>query len=143
MRKRLGYQVSRLARAMKSRLENQLIEHDMTRVKWVVLCGIVYDNSDSPSALAHYVGISRPAISRLLKTMETEGLIERSLMNNDGRSRRLKVTDHGQRKLEVCTPIAQRNTEHFANKLSEAQLNELQASLEILLENEAVLPEPA
>jgi DNA-binding MarR family transcriptional regulator len=47
----------------------------------------------TPSELADYIGITRPAASRLLKRMEARGFVTRASGDGDGRSVDLGLTD--------------------------------------------------
>ena len=62
---------------------------------WCVLTGVGYDGVTNPSELADYIGITRPATSRLLRTMETRGLLERSYGGNDGRMIEVRLSARG------------------------------------------------
>lgn len=53
-----------------------------------------------PSRLALDSGMSRQAVSALLKTLESEGLVQRQAAVDDGRSVLLSLTDEGHRRLE-------------------------------------------
>ncbi|WP_342074926.1 MarR family winged helix-turn-helix transcriptional regulator [Yoonia sp. SS1-5] len=134
---RLGFKLTRLSRLMQGRLEAGLAEHDLTRLKWCILSGVGIEGHNAPSELADHIGITRPAISRLLKAMIKDGLIERSLVEDDGRSRQISVTALGSKKLDACWPMVEANQEHFLNKLSEAQKDALNDALRDMIAGEA------
>ena len=73
LHQRLGYKVSRLSRIMQSRLERLIAEQGLTRLMWCVLTGIGDEGVSTPSELADYIGITRPATSRLLREMGGQG----------------------------------------------------------------------
>lgn len=133
---RLGYRLSRLSRLMQTKLERDLAPHNMNRLKWCVLSGIALEGLSSPSDLAAHIGITRPAISRLLKAMEKEGLIERSLAIEDGRAREIQVTELGREKVAVCWPLVNFNDRHFVGKLPAEQLAQLFLALDELTRGE-------
>ncbi len=53
-----------------------------------------------PSKLATESGMSRQAVSALAKTLTSDGLIERTTVEGDGRSIVLSLTEHGKRRLD-------------------------------------------
>lgn len=120
LHERLGYRVSRLARIMQTRLEAVLAEEDLTRMSWLVLTGIGEDDVRSPSELAEYIGITRPAASRLLKRMEARGFVRRMDGETDGRSVGLALTEAGEAVLLRARPRVDAMTAHFAAKVDGA-----------------------
>lgn len=53
-----------------------------------------------PSRLAELSGMSRQAVSSLVKTLEADGLVARRAVDHDGRSVRLSLTPEGERRIE-------------------------------------------
>lgn len=135
---RLGYKLSRLSRIVQSRLDTELTKHDLTRLKWCVLSSVELEDHNSPSDLADHIGITRPAISRLLKAMIKSGLIERKLTDEDGRSRKINVTDTGRKKISACRPFVEQNQEYFLSKLSYEQRDALDQALSDMIAGEVV-----
>lgn len=133
---RLGFKLSRLSRLMQVRLDTELARHDLSRLKWCVLSGVELERHDSPSELANHIGITRPAVSRLLKAMIGDGLIERSLTEEDGRSRKINVTALGRQKVAACWPFVEQNQQYFLNKLTSEQRDALNQALHDLISGE-------
>lgn len=122
LHERFGFQLSRLSKLVQSNLEASLAQHALSRMQWYVLSGVEIEKHCSPSELAEYMGVSRPAISRMLKNMEKDNLIERKLMDTDGRTRLLSVTDTGRTKLSLCWKHIQETDRHFLRKLSNDEI---------------------
>jgi MarR family transcriptional regulator, transcriptional regulator for hemolysin len=120
---RLGYKVSRLARLMQGRLERGLAPLGLTRLMWCVLTGIGDESVDTPSELATYLGITRPATSRLLRELEGKGLLRRDGHEEDGRGRRLALTPHGHGVVEAARWAVADTRAHFATKLAQGELD--------------------
>ena len=133
---RLGYRVSRLARIMQTQLEAVLAEDGLTRMMWLVLTGLGEDGVRTPSELADYIGITRPAASRLLKRMEERGFVLRAEGDGDGRSVDLGLTDTGRAVLARARPQVDAMTAHFVNKLDGATYAALMNGLAGLAEGE-------
>lgn len=136
----LEYKLSKLSSMIQSRIESRLDRHGLTRAQWMALTGVEVEKKCSPSELAAHVGVSRPAISRMLKQMESDGLIERSLLGVDGRTRQLTITELGRQKINHCWPHIQAIEQYFINKLTEGQADGLSVAIDKLLlgENEAL-----
>ncbi len=135
---RIGFRVTRLARIMEARLEKQIGEHGITRLMWCVLRGVGMEDVNTPSALADYICIARPAISRLLKTMEKKGLLERNGTDADGRYTQVCLTTKGKQKMDLCYVLVRDLNEHFSNKLQPQAYDDLMQMIDVLTEGENV-----
>ena len=136
LHERIGYKVSLLSRLMEARLESMMAEHDVTRLMWCVLSGVGLEDVNTPSALADYIGITRPAVSRLLKTMEQRGWLERSGHDTDGRGIAVFLTKTGRQKLDACRPLVEELNAHFTSKLSGEDLAHFSSLIDRLAEGE-------
>ncbi|SIO11291.1 MarR family winged helix-turn-helix transcriptional regulator [Vannielia litorea] len=136
LRQQIGFKLSRTARLMQQRLEATLATQGLTRLTWCVLSSIGLENRSSPSGIADNLGVTRPMLSRLIKAMSRDGLIEVTLDQNDGRNRQLSLTAEGEAKLRACHPLVQENNAHFSRKLSAKQMQSLHALIDRLIEGE-------
>ncbi len=136
LHERFGYKMSKLARQMQSRLEPGLEKHGITRVQWVALSSIEIEKMCTPSDLADHIGVSRPAISRLLKQMESLDLIQRSLIGEDARTRQLSLTDKGRDALNACWPHIHETDQYYLDKLTEEEQNALTQAMTSLMVGE-------
>ena len=135
---RLGFKITLLARIMETRLEKQLSEHGVTRLMWCVLRGVGMENVNTPSKLADYVCIARPAVSRLLKTMEERRLLRRSGTSGDKRYTEVELTELGHEKMKACHVLVRHMNEHFAGKLDAGTYEVLMSAIDRLTEDEQV-----
>lgn len=133
---RIGFKVTRLARLMEARLEEQIGEHGITRLMWCVLRGVGMEGVTTPSALAGYICIARPAISRLLKSMEEKGLLERNGTQGDGRYTQIRLTEQGERKMRLCHVLVQDLNAHFTAKLGAQACSDFMKTIDLLTEGE-------
>jgi len=136
LHQRFEYKINKLARLMQNRLEVGLEKHGITRVQWIALTAIEIEDKSSPSDLAEHIGVSRPAISRMLKLMESISLIERSLIGSDGRTRQLTLTDKGRQCMVKCWPHVQETEQYFLDKVSETQREALDLAAQALMRGE-------
>ncbi|WP_373635109.1 MarR family winged helix-turn-helix transcriptional regulator [Yoonia sp. SS1-5] len=132
-----GYRLSRISRLIQTRLESQLAEIGLTRMKWCVLASIGLSKISTSSELADYIGVTRQATSRVLVQMRKEGLIDQVLDALDGRSRLLKLTPKGIDLLNQCVPMVEKNRARFLDKLSKSQRKEFDRFIDIILEGES------
>ncbi len=135
---RVGFKVTLLARIMEARLEKQLSQHGVTRLMWCVLRGAGMENVNTPSGLAEYICIARPAISRLLKDMEKRGYVERSGIEGDKRLTEVTLTELGIEKMKTCHVLVRELNGHFANKLDPETFDILMAAIDKMTDGENV-----
>ncbi len=133
---RIGFKVTRLARLMEARLEGQLEEHGITRLMWCVLRGVGMEGVTTPSALAGYICIARPAISRLLKNMEHKGLLVRKSTGADGRYTEVCLTAKGKQTMEACHVLVQELNAHFSEKLAPQTYEDFMQAVDTLTDGE-------
>jgi MarR family transcriptional regulator, transcriptional regulator for hemolysin len=132
LHKRLGYRVSRLSRIMQGRLERILGDHRITRLAWCALTGIGEEGVSTPSELAAYIGITRPATSRLLRDLEARGLVARTNGSADGRSVTVSLTEKGNAITREARVLVDEMNRHFKSKLEPEHLAQVLRGLEIL-----------
>jgi DNA-binding MarR family transcriptional regulator len=124
---------------MEARLEKQLSAHGVTRLIWCVLRGVGMENVTTPSALADYICIARPAISRLLKDMEARGFIVRTGDVKDKRGKEVSLTVLGEETMQTCHVLVKELNDHFARKLKPASFEALMGMIDALTEGEDVV----
>jgi DNA-binding MarR family transcriptional regulator len=114
---RLGYRVSRLSRTMQARLDRCISKYGITR-------------------LADDIGITLPATSRLLRTMETRGLLERSYGGNDGRMIEVRLSARGAEVLALARKGVDAVNDHFTAKLTPEEMQQFLNAVEKLTADE-------
>jgi len=60
---------------------------------------------DTLGALAERTGLDQSTLSRNLRALETAGLVEIAIAENDQRRRAVWLTEQGARKLEAAIPV--------------------------------------
>ncbi|MDZ4135534.1 MAG: MarR family transcriptional regulator [Paracoccaceae bacterium] len=134
---RLGYRISRLSRLMQARLEAGIAEQGLTRLMWCVLTGIGDEDVTAPSDLAAYVGVTRPAMSRLLTTLERKGYVARGPGHSqDGRAVNLALTEAGHQAKRAARVHVDAQNSYFQAKLLPGENAALMAALATLAAGE-------
>ncbi|PQO23254.1 transcriptional regulator [Rhodobacteraceae bacterium WD3A24] len=137
LHKRLGYRVSRLSRILQNKLESLIAEHGLTRLMWCVLTGVGEEGVNTPSALADYIGVTRPAASRLLRSLEARGyLVRRNGNGPDGRAVRVELTEQGAAVTRATRARVDALNEHFRAKLAPEHFEAVMSGLALLAEGE-------
>lgn len=133
----VGHHVTRAARIVERRVENNLRSFGLTRVGWCVLLAVAEEGKKNPSDIAEFVGIDRTATSRALRVLENEGLIGREMGRDDRRTTEVKLTPKGDELFRTVLPACRDANNHFHAKLSDDELETLRVLLAKLTEGEA------
>lgn len=136
----LGFRMSRAARIQERRLDQGLKRLGLTRITWCVLLAVGNEDLRQPSGIAAFVGVDRSAISRSLRQMEAAGLIGRTAGQDDGRKRAVILTSKGEGCLRRGTPLAIANNAAMLERLGKADVEQMKALLDRLIEGAPALP---
>ena len=132
----LGYQVSLTARVLERNFEQSIKLIDLNRTNWTVLLSVNKPEINSPSQIAEFIGIDRTATSRALRQLDSDGLVQRLSGEKDKRTRQVELTTKGRELLAKSLPYAQANAQHFSQKLTDDERDQLVRILVKLRENE-------
>jgi MarR family transcriptional regulator for hemolysin len=106
-RDRIGFDLSRMARLWRSRLDERLAPLGLTQAKWVILLHLSQGDGCLPQReLVDRVGVEGPTLVRVLDGLERMGLIERRDCPTDRRAKTVHLTAAGQPMLGEITRIA-------------------------------------
>ena len=83
-----------------------------------LMAQIAVMTDDTLGALARRTGLDQSTLSRNLRTLEGEGLIEIAVVETDLRRRAVWLTETGARRLEVAIPVWRRAHARLAKLLS-------------------------
>ena len=85
-----------------SRMYNQLgVNLDLGSAKGFVLLNIDPDNGTPSTKIAPLIGMEARSLSRILKTLEVEGLVTREADLSDKRVTRIQLTTKGHKQREI------------------------------------------
>ncbi|WP_069300886.1 MarR family winged helix-turn-helix transcriptional regulator [Neptunicoccus sediminis] len=128
----LGYRLTIAARSNNASFDADLSQIGLTRQMWCVLIAVGEQGITTPSGIADYIGIIRPATSRTLKQMEKNGLLRRVSGTTDKRTTTVELTAEGQDSLALSLPFAQKQRDHVEKCLSPEEQVTLSALLQKL-----------
>lgn len=89
----LSFHASRLSMALRREQMLALKPFQLTPEQWQVLAVLWEFDTVSQSDLAAITLRDEPSISRMVRTMETNGWVERNIDKTDGRTRRIRPTN--------------------------------------------------
>lgn len=120
----------RAREAVMGRFRVILREHGLTEQQWRVLRAL--NAAGEPlraSELADRTFISMPSLSRLLKTLETRGAIERTAHQEDLRVAQLSISKGGKDLVAIIGPQTEHTYGEIAELVGEHELEQLQRLL--------------
>lgn len=113
------FKLERLARLMRQQGHGQFQGKGLVPVQWEALRYLARANvlSNSPGALARYLGATKGTVSQTLLSLEKKGLISKSTRGDDARSVVLTLTEQGHALLaEDSQLILERDIENLSDK---------------------------
>ncbi len=108
----------------------------LTSSRWILL-GTIADLDEPPGIgkLSEHAMLSPQAVSRMVTTMEGEGLVERVRANHDARAVLVRLTPAGRAAAERTHQLTERFRGPFLAGCDDARIARIAADLEHLTEN--------
>ena len=127
---------SRLAaRRISQFLDRAVEECGLSGAQLGLMAQIAAADDDTLGALARRSGLDQSTLSRNLRTLEAEGLVEIAAVENELRRRAVWLTETGARRLEAAVPLW-RSAHHKLAKILNADLAlRLAKGTELLVES--------
>ncbi len=120
MKKTFDYHIKSTWHLLSKMYNLKAMQHDISQVIGYVLINIEKEGTPV-SRLADLLGVESTSLSRLLKSMEKKGLIERTTCEDDKRVMRVYLTSEGVRKRKKAREIILTFNEKLAQRLSEPE----------------------
>ena len=117
-----------LLRARESVMENfrpMLAAHDLTEQQWRVIRILAEQGVIDASEMADKAFILAPSLTRIIRSLEERGLIEKLKDDNDGRRVLLKIAPAGLKIIEEVSPESRAIYEAIERKFGLEKLNQL------------------
>ena len=113
-----GWNSRLAARHITQFLDRELVGSGLTVAQLGLMAQIAAASDDTLGALAQRTGLEQSTLSRNLRTLESEGLIEIAVVKADLRRRAVWLTETGARRLEAAIPIWRKAHAKLAKRLS-------------------------
>lgn len=113
----------------------KLYNMDITPEKWMVLMCLWERDGLTQQELCNATLRDRPGMSRLIDSMEKEGLVTRTGDETDLRTRRIRLTGRGRQLEDKARFIADKTLKEALRGLSQEELNTCQETLRIIFNN--------
>jgi DNA-binding MarR family transcriptional regulator len=107
-----------VARRITQFLEREIVSGGLTLAQLGLMAQIAAAPDDTIGALAHRTGLDQSTLSRNLRGLESEGLVEIAIVENDLRRRAVWLTETGARRLEKAIPIWRAANEKLSRRIS-------------------------
>lgn len=127
-----GWNSRLAARRITLFLDRELAETGLTSAQIGLMAEIATLADDTLGALARRTGLEQSTLSRNLRTLEGDGLIEITIVESDLRRRAVWLTETGARRLEAAIPVWRRAQAKLAKHLSPALPQRLAKAAEAL-----------
>ncbi len=120
--------------AVSKMYNEEALKFDSTMATGLTLLSIDQEKGTPSTALGPKMGMEATSLSRILKTMEKRGLIERRSNPNDGRSVLIHLTDFGRKKRAYSKEKVLGFNDAIRNNISEEKLNHFYEVAELINE---------
>ncbi len=113
-----GCNLRLVARRVTQFLDHELAASGLSLAQLGLLAQIAAASDDTLGALAHRTGLDQSTLSRNLRTLEGQGLVEIAVVETDLRRRMVWLTETGARRLEAAIPLWRVAGRHLARHMS-------------------------
>ena len=113
-----GWNSRLAARRITQFLDRELAGSGLTVAQLGLMAQIAAASDDTLGALAERTGLDQSTLSRNLRTLEGQGLVEIAMAEADQRRRVVWLTETGARRLEAAIPLWRKAHAKLAKRLS-------------------------
>ncbi len=125
----LGFLVYRAALLMKQELTRQFEPHDLTPEQWAVLVRLWEEEGLTQRQVADRTFKDQANVTRIVRRLESKGLVNRTVCTDDGRCFRLHLTAEARALMPELVPRALRAVNRAVAGIDEAELHVAKAVL--------------
>jgi DNA-binding MarR family transcriptional regulator len=129
-----GWNTRLAARRITQFLDRAMAGLGLSVAQLGLMAQIAAASDDTLGALALRTGLEQSTLSRNLRTLEGEGLIEIAVVDSDLRRRAVWLTETGARRLEAAIPIWRKAHAELAKRLAPELARRLAMDAEALSE---------
>lgn len=120
-----GWNSRLAARLIAQFLDGELADLGLTAAQIGLMAQIAAAADDTLGALAQRTGFEQSTLSRNLRTLEGQGLVEIAVVESDLRRRAVWLTETGARRLEAAIPVWRKAHARLAKRLSPEAMRHL------------------
>jgi len=128
-----GWNSRLAARRITQFLDREMAGLGLSVAQLGLMAQIAVISDDTLGALAQRTGLDQSTLSRNLRTLEREGLIEIAVVETDLRRRAVWLTEAGARRLEAAIPVWRRAHAKLAKLVSPDLARRLAVAAEALI----------
>ncbi len=116
-------------------LSSRLKEKDVGLSEWMVLYYLSLNGGITQTELANNLSVTAPSLGRQLSTMEDDGLITRSIHDDDLRIRKLYLTKKGSKLGKECNDIVIQFKNDISKGITQKELEQMRITLDKMVDN--------
>lgn len=120
----------------------KIANEDVTVAEWVMLRSLYDKDSQGPSRLAHAMGMTKGAITKLAERLIVKAMVVRKANPDDGRAQSLSLTAKGAKLVPKLAKLADQNDREFFDVLTKLEREALERLLKKLVERGAMTSVP-
>jgi MarR family transcriptional regulator, transcriptional regulator for hemolysin len=129
IRREVLFQITDVARAMRTYIDQRAREHGMTRAQWGVLLRLERQEGMMQAEMAETLEIQPISLARLIDRLCDQKLVQRRPHPSDRRANRLYLTAKGRTTLAQLVPLGREVSAEVLSTFNEAQTGELLQTL--------------
>ncbi|MBX9591567.1 MAG: MarR family transcriptional regulator [Hyphomonadaceae bacterium] len=129
IRREVLFQLTDLARAMRTYIDQRAREHGMTRAQWGALMRLERQEGMTQAELAESLEVQPISLARLIDRLCDQRLMERRPHPSDRRANRLYLTASGRARLIQLVPLGREISAHVLASFSEEESSRLLETL--------------
>ncbi len=129
------YLMNRIVGSWNINQQDDLRKHNLSTAKMRTLAVLSIISGLTINELSDYTVTEQSTMSRSLDSLEKQGLIKRESSDNDGRVRRIYITDKGRSAFDKFWPAMHENYKTLFNGVSEQEHEQLIKILQKILLN--------
>ena len=127
-----GLNSRRAARRITQFLENRMAGSGLSLAQFGLMAHVAAASDDTLGALVERTGLDQTTLSRNLRALEREGLVEIAVVETDLRRRSVWLTETGARRLEAALPMWRRAHASLAKLMDPDLAGRLAVATELL-----------
>jgi DNA-binding MarR family transcriptional regulator len=128
----VGWNSRLAARRITLFLDRELAGLGLTVAQLGLMAQIAVMSDDTLGALANHAGLDQSTLSRNLRTLEADGMVEITIVETDLRRRAVWLTETGARRLEAAIPVWRQAHARISQCLSPDTVRQLADNTELL-----------